>query len=364
MKRASEDVAGIGGAEEASWEQAAAGECPIVILPEDIDVEALLAFDAPVDESVYEAAVFDLIDGEIEFEVEEELAAGGAGLKRIFAMPKFCGVIAVSIVALLSVLFTIGKGYYLLPISQRPLHYLHEALRPSGVLGLTLGIGGAAFLLATLAYVIRKNLVSWARHGALRGWMGFHIFAGLMGPALVVFHAALVPYSALGSLAFFSMLIIVLSGIVGRYIYIHFPRSLEGRELEVGAIRKRLAVYRKKLVDLGIDPALLRVDEAGERRSRSPWLIEAVIRVACGDRESRKEFQRLQEAIGSQLDLHPQFDRILLLVRKLCRERQWLVRYQEFRKLMGAWRFLHRWLAIITLMAVFFHVVIGLRFGN
>ena len=41
-----------------------------------------------------------------------------------------------------------------------------------------------------------------------------------------------------------------------------------------------------------------------------------------------------------------------------------MVRYEELRKLMGAWRFLHRWLAIVMLILVVFHVAIGVNFGE
>ena len=55
---------------------------------------------------------------------------------------------------------------------------------------------------------------------------------------------------------------------------------------------------------------------------------------------------------------------LLMLMRRLFRERQWLVRYRELRNLIGAWRFFHRWLAIVMLAAIFFHIVIAVDFGD
>jgi hypothetical protein len=155
----------------------------------------------------------------------------------------------------------------------------------------------------------------------------------------------------------------VASGIVGRYIAVYFPRSLEGREFKFEEVRGRLVVYRKKLAELGVDPGLLRIDALGSKQ-RSPWLLTSIARVIYGDWESRQEFRRLKEIIGSRADLRVQTELILFLIRRLCRERQWLVRYGEFRRLVGAWRFLHRWLAIVLLVAIFFHVMVGVRFGG
>ena len=95
-----------------------------------------------------------------------------------------------------------------------------------------------------------------------------------------------------------------------------------------------------------------------------PWLIEAVIGVIWGDRESKQEFARLSAAIAEREDLHVQMSRILVLTRRLSKERQWVVRYNELHKIMGAWRFFHRWLAIIMLLAILYHVGITVTFGD
>jgi hypothetical protein len=182
---------------------------------------------------------------------------------------------------------------------------------------------------------------------------------------MILFHAAFVPYSAIGILAFASMLVIVGSGIVGRYVYVYCPKTLEGRELEFEDVRQRLAVYRKKLTHLGIDASLLGIDEpATNRGRRMPWLIGAIIGVIWGDRQSKQEFARLSAAIAEREDLHRQMSRILVLARRLSKERQWVVRYNELRKIMGAWRFFHRWLAIIMLLAILYHVGITVTFGD
>lgn len=300
---------------------------------------------------------------ELETQIDDELTLDQAGQRQIFSMPRFCKIAGVVTVLLLALLLKVGWDYYRQPLVLRPLHHFHTLLRPSGVLGLSLGILGALTMLSSMAYLVRKALVSRERQITLQGWMGFHILMGLLGPAIAFFHGAFVPTSALGLLALASAAIVVASGMVGRYIAVYFPHSLEGREFKFEEVRGRLTVYQKKLTELGVDPAILGID-APRKRAQTAWLVPAVIRVICGDWESRREFRRLREILYSKGELRIQTEMILFLIRRLCWERQWLVRYGEFRKFVGAWRFVHRWLAIVLLMAVAFHVVIAAKFGG
>ncbi len=300
----------------------------------------------------------------IEAEIDQELLADQAGAARkVFSMPWAFRLLACGVASLLVLVLTIGWEYYTTSLALRPLHYFHWLLRPSGTLGLSLGVTGAATMIASLLYLLRKSQLSWQKLGSLQSWMGFHILTGLLGPVIALFHAAFIPTSALGLLAVSSMLLVVASGIVGRYIAVYFPHSLEGHELKFEEIRGRLVVYRKKLSELGVDPTLLRIDLPGAR-GRTPWLVTSFLRVLSGDWQSRREFKRLKEIVSSKGSIHIQTELVLFLIKRLCWERQWLVRYGEFRRLINSWRFLHRWLAIVLFVAIFFHVVVASRFGN
>jgi len=374
---------------------AAEDDAPIVILPDDIDLEQEFAGEPepapvpipvspppaprsrlPAPAATPRPAVVkrvrkvhpqappgaDLTLTEIEEEVDKELGVDQEPVRGLFSMPRFCRIGAVISIALLVLLVVVGWDYYRLPLVVRPLHYFHGLLRPSGTLGLALGLLGALVMLSSLSYLARKGLVSW-QIGPLSSWMGFHILTGLLGPAIAAFHAAFVPTSALGLLAFVSMVIVVGSGIVGRYIAVYFPRSLEGRELKLEEIRARVAIYRKRLADLGVDATAFGID-APSSRPRAPWLPTSIARVLYGDWETRREFRRLRDVVRSKAEPRIQTELVLFLIRRLCWERQWLVRYGEFRRLVDTWRFLHRWLAVLLFVAVFFHAVVGLRFGE
>jgi len=312
-------------------------------------------------EDLDEELSFDRIEKQLKGDIDDELQSEAR--HRLSALT-FCRAGAFLVAGLLLLLLCIGRSYYILSPAQRTLHHQHALLRPSGPLGLTLGISGALVMVLSLAYLARKSFASWIRIGSLRTWMGFHVVTGLLGPLLVLFHAAFVPTSALGLMSLASAAIVVASGFMGRYISLYVPKSLQGRELEFEVIRRRLTVYRKKLMELGLDPSVLPAEAIAPRRRRAPWLVEAVFAVVWGDRESRREFARLKAAIRARDDLYTETERILILARRMSRERQALVRYRELRKVVDAWRFFHRWLAIVLVVGVFYHVMIGLKFGS
>jgi hypothetical protein len=62
-------------------------------------------------------------------------------------------------------------------------------------------------------------------------WFDFHMMAGTMGPMFILLHSAL-KLDNWVSAAFWSMIIVVVSGVVGRYLYTQVPDLLNGRELE------------------------------------------------------------------------------------------------------------------------------------
>ncbi len=269
---------------------------------------------------------------------------------------------AVSLVGIV-LCFLMGHEYYLLPAPERPLHACHAALRPSGTSGLLFGVAGTALMLLNLTYVVRKRRTGAPWLGSLRSWMAFHILTGVTGPALILLHTAFLPSSALGILSLSAMLVAVLTGVVGRYIYAHVPRSIEGSELELEAARKRLDEYRIQLERLGVRMAVPGNGGAASRASQG-GILAALGSLVRGDRQGHADYRRLRTAILTSRALRPHGRRILPLARTLTRERQRVARHKDLRFLMGSWRFFHRWLAVVMLLVVGFHIALAFVYGD
>ena len=142
------------------------------------------------------------------------------------------GVKAAYVVFFLGVagLFWFGRTYYLAPPSNRVRLPLHSVLRQSGSVGHFLGILGSLFMVLLLGYSLRKRLRFIWKWGNANDWLEVHIFLGISGPVLVLLHTVF-RFSGLVGISFWSMVFVVASGIVGRYIYQSIPRSISGTEL-------------------------------------------------------------------------------------------------------------------------------------
>ena len=78
--------------------------------------------------------------------------------------------------------------------------------------------------------------------GSMKRWLDVHIFCGIVGPVLVTFHSAL-KFNGVISVAYWSMMAVMLSGFVGRYLYVRMPRSIRGAELSYEEIVAQAAAH-------------------------------------------------------------------------------------------------------------------------
>ena len=145
----------------------------------------------------------------------------------------------------------IGWDYYTAALADRPQHPLHTLLRPSGLIGQGSGIIGALFCFLTLLYPIRKRWRLLENAGAPRIWFRFHIYFGIAGPLFGTLHTAF-KFGGLASISYWSMMIVMVSGFIGRFIFALLPRNKRGLLLSVNEIDTELSAIRAELATLGI----------------------------------------------------------------------------------------------------------------
>ncbi len=109
-------------------------------------------------------------------------------------------------------------------------------LTPEEGFGYQLGISGAVMMLVLLLYPLRKKLRLFGRLGKVSHWFRMHMFLGIVGPVLILFHANFKLGSANSSIALISMLTVALSGLVGRFIYTRIHMGLYGKKARLAEI--------------------------------------------------------------------------------------------------------------------------------
>lgn len=131
-----------------------------------------------------------------------------------------------------------GLNYYATPLAVRGYDGLHRTLRPSGPFGQTFGLIGGVMMLVPFLYMLRKRFVHWTWAGNMKTWLEVHLFCGIFGPVLVTFHTAF-KFNGLIAAAYWAMVIVVLSGFIGRYLFVRIPRTIRGAEVSRAELESR-----------------------------------------------------------------------------------------------------------------------------
>jgi hypothetical protein len=100
--------------------------------------------------------------------------------------------------------------------------------------GYALGIIGGSMMLLLLLYPIRKRFhhTSWLIFST-KNWFKIHMALGVIGPLLILYHCNFSLGSTNSNIALISMLLMVASGLVGRFIYGKIHYGLYGEKIQL-----------------------------------------------------------------------------------------------------------------------------------
>lgn len=107
-------------------------------------------------------------------------------------------------------------------------------------IGYNLGLVGGCMMLLLLVYSLRKRAGFMKNTGPVRRYFAFHMFLGVTGPILVLFHSTFKIGSLNSRIALYSMLLVAGSGLVGRFVYRHIHQGLYGRETTLDEAEQQL----------------------------------------------------------------------------------------------------------------------------
>jgi len=156
-------------------------------------------------------------------------------------------------IASVGILLVNSYAYYSLPLTERVFSNSHGLFKPSGKIGHGLGIVGTLMMIFGVAvYMVRKRNRKLFQFGYLKNWLELHIFLCTLGPIFILFHTAF-KFGGIVAVSFWSMVAVVASGVIGRFIYIQIPRSIQGQELdfkEINRLDEELSVRLSKEFNL------------------------------------------------------------------------------------------------------------------
>lgn len=243
-----------------------------------------------------------------------------------------------------------GYSYYTTPLEERFYHPHHNWFKPSGIYGQGLGILGTAMIFVGVTlYIARKRYNFMAKYIRLKYLLEFHIFLCILGPILILFHTAF-KFGGIVSIAFWSMVAVVLSGIVGRFIYIQIPRTIEGRALSLGEIQNMKVDLTNILSDkFNLDEGTVaRIVQftSSDNVFNNAYSIRALKKTLRANKLPKKEKTSIVRLVKNEKALS-----------------QRIARLEKMQQLFQYWHVAHMPFALIMLIIVVIHMGVTLALG-
>ncbi len=275
-------------------------------------------------------------------------------------------VIVFALIVILTIILLTYRGfsYYLTSLEQRFFHADHNSLKPSGIVGHGLGIiGSFLMLVGVFAYMIRKRRRSLMRLGKLKHWLEFHIFLCTLGPVLILFHSAF-KIGGLVAVSFWSMVAVFLSGVIGRFIYIQIPRTIEGRELSLSEV-KDLKSDMSQILNLAndLDEQTYNVIVDSTRKKVELYSDNAIILYFRKRRTDRNTILKVKTALRKNQLPREQYSKIVGLVKDEIALNRKIERLVTMQNLFKYWHVAHLPFAIVMFVIMIIHIGVTVAFG-
>jgi hypothetical protein len=254
-----------------------------------------------------------------------------------------------------------GSDFYRTPLLERAHHPGYWHWKAGGSFGHALGVTGASMMVAMLLYSVRKRVGLLRRAGPLRVWLDGHIFLGVFGPLLVVLHSSF-KVQGLVALSFWSMVVVAMSGVLGRFLYLQIPRTRAGEEVALA----ELEAHDRELSDrlrsgFGLDDSRLAELDAIVAVPPRTGIAGALWELLSGELRLRSALRSF--AAGCRSVPRPVFAEFDRVVRQKARTRRRIVLWDRVHELFHYWHVLHKPFAVVMYLFMIVHVAVAVVTG-
>jgi hypothetical protein len=257
-----------------------------------------------------------------------------------------------------------GMSYYSTSLEDRVYHPNHSVLKPSGLLGHGMGIAGSLFMIFGMtSYMARKRYRFLSRTGSLKNWLEFHIFLCTLGPILVLFHTTY-KIGGLVAISFWSMVAVFISGIIGRFIYIQIPHTIEGRELSLSEIRDMksdLARLLRSSYDLDEESYNIIIDSI--RKKVELYEKNSIARYIKKSLADRRTVRKIKSVLSSSKLPKSDYQKVIGMVKNDIMLNRKIDRLEYMQSLFKYWHVAHLPFALVMLIIMIIHIGVTILFG-
>jgi len=228
-------------------------------------------------------------------------------------------------------------------------------------------IGGTLLIGLNLCYLIRRSRIGKRLPGSLKTWMTSHLVTGILATLLILVHSAMQPHNSLGGHAFWSLVVLLVTGAIGRYFYAFVPHAANGKELALDDLQRQFTDQSQEWDEQarGFGNHIRR--EVQQLVSEKRWHGSFFSRV----REllnSERNFVRLLADIrrrGRKEGLDQEQLAVLTgLSRRAHRTALMAAHYEDLRSVLSSWRFVHRWFGLLMVLLATWHIWTALKYSK
>ncbi len=262
-------------------------------------------------------------------------------------------LLALALVAITVGLAYRGWSFYKLSLEDRPEHAEFRVLRPSGVIGNGYGWVAAMLIVMNLSYLIRRRF-GGTRSGSMRVWLDVHVFTGLLAASLVSFHSAFQLRTPIATASTASLTLVVLTGLIGRFLFALAPAGERER------LRAALDAIERQLPDQRTELADAIQSQPGPVVPANASLLRSVLAIPTWRRASRVRRTMIAAILPSRSAMSPT---LRTAASELARAASAEARASGVSALLRSWRAIHRFFALLMLIAVVLHAGVAWYYG-
>ena len=269
-----------------------------------------------------------------------------------------------------------GFNYYRLSAEDRPFSDKHHLLRPSGPVGLYLGVFGFFLLCAIFLYPLRKHWAWLGRVGNTRHWLDIHVMMGLAAPFLVAFHASF-KFQGFAGVAFWIMAAVAASGVIGRYLYGQIPRSLNTAEISMRELQDDQAKFAAQLAEQKLlrqqDLDLVLKLPSADRVQKMPMVVALaemigfdflrVIRIARMRRHTLTFGEKILTLGGFRATSHQNVERVIASAREQAKLSKRVLFLSRAEQVFHLWHVVHKPFSYTFAVLALIHIGVVISMG-
>jgi len=165
------------------------------------------------------------------------------------------------------------------------------------------------------------------------------------------------------AVSFWSMVAVFLSGIIGRFIYLQIPRTIEGRELSLNEVRQMKNEITALINnDTNINEGILKAISVSEKR-KFEYIDNLLFRYIKNYLNDRQSVRSAKSALKKSGLPEAGCKKIISLLREDLRLTRKIESLASMQNLFRHWHVVHLPFALVMFIIMIIHVAVTIVFG-